>query len=96
MTQRGPFFQGGESQTKILSIGSQMLNSARQINNLGATSINKVTTSTDNLGINQAQVFLQHLIDKVRDFMQTKVRMRDPLDDNAPHLIPSSRIVTAR
>ena len=72
-----------------------MLNSARQINNLGA-SINKVTISTDNFGINQAQVFLQQLIDKVRDFMHTKVRMRDPLDDNAAHLIPSSRIITAR
>lgn len=95
MTQRGPFVQGGESQAKILSIGSQMLNSARQINNLG-TSINKVTISSDNFGINQAQVFLQQLIDKVRDFMQTKVRMRDPLDDNAAHLIPSSRIITAR
>ena len=54
MTQRGPFIQGSESQAKILSIGSQMLNSARQINNLGATSINKVTISTDNFGINQA------------------------------------------
>ena len=40
--------------------------------------------------------FLQGLIERVREYIEVKVRLRDPLDDNAAHLIPSSRIVTAR
>jgi hypothetical protein len=39
---------------------------------------------------------LQGLIEKVKEYIEIKVRLRDPLDDNAAHLIPSSRIVTAR
>lgn len=36
------------------------------------------------------------MILKVRNFIEVKVRLRDPLDDNAAQLIPSSRIITAR
>lgn len=36
------------------------------------------------------------MLDKIRDFLEIKVRLKDPLDDNAAHLIPSSRIITGR
>jgi hypothetical protein len=32
----------------------------------------------------------------VKEYLEIKVRLRDPLDDNAAHLIPSSRIITGR
>ena len=35
-------------------------------------------------------------MERVKDYIEVKVRLRDPLDDNAAHLIPSSRIITAR
>ena len=44
----------------------------------------------------KAQAFLESLLRKVRQYLKIKVRLRDPLDDNAVHLIPSSRIITSR
>lgn len=38
---------------------------------------------------------IRGLSDKVKEFIDIKVRLRDPLDDNA-HLIPSSRIISRR
>jgi hypothetical protein len=41
-------------------------------------------------------MFLTAMQDSVRNYIEVKVRHRDPLDDNGAHLIPSSRIITSR
>ena len=98
-TQRSPFpvINGGAA----LQGARSVLNSARGGYN---QFYNKQTSTIQTLssGRNREEEmrmknpvlgFLQSLIDKVKDYLEVKVRLRDPLDDNAAHLIPSSRII---
>lgn len=36
------------------------------------------------------------MIDKVKDYLDVKVRIKDPLDEGNAHLVPSSGLVTGR
>jgi hypothetical protein len=66
------------------------MNSARYNKNVNTIASNGHSKQDQTLN------FLFGLQERVREYIEIKVRLRDPLDDNAAHLIPSSRIVTAR
>jgi len=36
------------------------------------------------------------MIERIKEYQEVKVRLKDPLDDNGAHLIASSRVGTAR
>ena len=71
---------GNFTQRSFLGDKTQsFLNSAR-LNSVRANHPQNQTMNTQ----------IKALIDQVKDFLKVKVRLKDPLDDNA-HLIPSSR-----
>ncbi|CDW84953.1 UNKNOWN [Stylonychia lemnae] len=72
---------------------SSILNTARNglINNLANHTSNQSLT-----GLNQFQYQVQLILEKLNEFIDVKVRLKDPLNENGAHLAPSSRVQTER